>query len=75
MLQLILLYNSDGIESQLRNLQAVQNLQNCYAKLLHKYLRSKHEYHTANSLFSKGLMLVHDTQRAFELSLQRLRLE
>ena len=75
LLQLVLLYNSDGIESQLKDLQAVQKLQNYYAKLLHKYLKSKHECNAANSLFSKGLMLVHDTQRAFELSLQRLKLE
>ena len=74
-LQLILFYHSDGIESQLKDRSKVQKLQSYYAKLLHKYLKSKHEDKIANILFSKGIMLVHDTQRAFELSLQRLKLE
>ena len=75
LIQMILLYNSDGIETKLKDLEGVQKLQNYYAKVLHKYLKSRHEYHAANSLFSKSLMLVHDTQRAYELSLQRLKLE
>ena len=75
LLQLILLYNSDGIESQLKDLPKVQKLQSYYAKLLHKYLKSKLEDGVANSLFSRGIMFVHDTQRAFELSMQRLKLE
>ena len=74
-LQLILLYHSDGIESQLKDRSKVQKLQSYYAKLLHKYLKSKHEDKIANILFSKGIMLVHDTQHAFELSLQRLKLQ
>ena len=74
MIQLILFYNIDGIESKLKEATKVQKLQTCYARLLHKYLVSKHEYQSANALFSRGLMLVHDTQRAFELSLQTLKL-
>ena len=75
LLQLILLYNSDGIEPQLKDLTKVQKLQSYYAKLLHKYLKSKLEDGIANTLFSRGIMFVHDTQRAFELSTQRLKLE
>ena len=75
LLQLILLYNSDGIEPQLKDLPKVQKLQSYYAKLLHKYLKSKLEDGVANTLFSRGIMIVHDTQRAFELSMQRLKLE
>ena len=75
LLQLILLYNCDGIESQLQDLPKVQKLQAYYGKLLHKYLKSKVEEKLANTLFSKGIMFVHDTQRAFELSMQRLKLE
>ena len=74
-LQMILFYHSDGIESQLKDLPKVQKLQSYYAKLLHKYLKSKHEDNLANILFARGIMLVHDTQRAFELSMQRLKLE
>ena len=74
-LQLILFYNSDGIESRLKEAKKVQQLQSYYAKLLHKYLKSKQEDNLANNLFSKAIMLVYDTQRTFELSLQRLKLE
>lgn len=72
---LILFYNTDGIESSLKEATKVQQLQTSYARLLHKYLKSRHEDQSANSLFSQGLMLVHDSQRAFELSLQTLKLD
>ena len=74
LVQLILFYHTDGIESKLKESTKEQKLQTCYARLLHKYLKSKHDYQSANALLSKGLMLVHDTQRAFELSLQTLKL-
>ena len=75
LVQLILLYNVDkSMERLLRNPKAIKNLQAQYAKLLHKYLVSKHTRPVANALFGKGLMLIHDLQRAHDLYQQRLKL-
>ena len=74
LIQLILLYNSDGIENQLMHPSKIKDLQANYSNLLHRYLKSYHSSSVANILFSKGLMLVHETQRAYDLSKHRLKL-
>ena len=71
---LVFLYNCDGIEKQLKHPQRVKELHEHYCKLLHKYIKSIHNPQVANVLFGKGLMLIHETQRAYQLSLQRLQL-
>ena len=75
LMHLVFLYNSDGgIEKQLKHPQKVKELHEHYCKLLHKYIKSIHKAEVANVLFGKGLMLIHETQRAHELSLQRLKI-
>lgn len=76
LMELIFLYNTDGIECQLQNYEKIKKLQLQYANLLHKYLKSKtSENNDANALFSNGLMLIHDTKRVYDLSLHKLKLE
>ena len=72
LVQLIFLYNSDGM-NRLINSQKVKSLQANYSNLLYRYLKSCHEPALANILFGKGLMLIHETQRAHELLQQRLK--
>ena len=69
----ILLLNTDDLKEQLKDKKYVDSQQQRYASMLHSYLKLHHpENYT--SLLSKGLMLVHDTQRAHELSTQKLNL-
>ena len=74
-MELIFLYNTDGIENQLKDEPKVKSLQTQYAALLHKYLKSCHPENEANTLFSDGLMLIHDTERVHDLSLNKLKLD
>ena len=75
LIHLILLYNVDkNIEKLLKNSKEIKKLQVQYANLLHKYLVSKHKRQVANAIFGKGLMFVHDLQRAHDLYQQRLKL-
>ena len=74
LVQLILLYNSDGIEDKLKHASKIKELQANYSNLLHRYLKSQHNPAVANILLGKGLMLVHDTQRAYDFSTNRLNL-
>ena len=75
LIHLILLYNVDKkIEKMLKNPKEIKKLQVQYANLLHKYLVSKHKRQVANAMFGKGLMFIHDLQRAHDLYQQRLRL-
>ena len=80
LMELIFLYNTDGIECQLQNYEKIKKLQLQYANLLHKYLKSLKSKSTgedndANTLFSNGLMLIHDTKRVYDLSLHKLKLD
>ena len=77
LMELIFLYNTDGIECQLQNYEKIKKLQLQYANLLYKYLKSKStgEDNDANTLFSNGLMLIHDTKRVYDLSLHKLKLD
>ena len=75
LMELIFLYNTDGIECQLQNYEKIKKLQLQYANLLHKYLKSKTGENNANSLFSNALMLIHDTEKVNHLSLNKLKLE
>ena len=72
--QFILFYNSDGIEKLLKNPTKIKNLQAYYCNQLQKYLKTLHSAQVANILFVKAVMLIHETQRAHDLSKQRLRL-
>ena len=75
LMELIFLYNTDGIESQLKNFEKIQKLQLQYANLLHKYLKSKRVgKNNTNASFSNGLMFIHDAKRISELSSQCLKL-
>ena len=74
LIQLIFLYHSDGIEDQLKHATKVKDLQANYSNLLHRYLKSYHNSAVAHILLGKGLMLVQDTQRAYDLSKYRLKL-
>ena len=69
----ILLLNTNDLKEQLKDKKYVESQQQKYASMLHSYLKL---HHTENysSLLSKGFMLVHDTQRAHELSMQKLNL-
>jgi len=72
LMNLILLHNTDGL--QLNDSTLVEKAQQNFINFLHKYLKSHLQETTAYSQLHKALMLVHDTQRIHELSLQRLRL-
>ena len=77
LMELIFLYNTDGIECQLQNYDKIKYLQVQYANLLHKYLKSKtgENNNNANGLFSNALMLIHDTEKVYNLSKNKLKLE
>ena len=75
LIELIFFYNSDGIEKQLKNGNKVKQLQTQYASLLHKYLKSVHTQNDANALFSDAVMLIHDTERVYNLSLNKLKFD
>ena len=71
----ILLYNTDSTSTQkLKDIQKIQKLQANYSHLLWQYLNTKHDSQVSRILFGKGLMLVHETQRVYELSQLRLTL-
>ena len=72
--QIILLYNCDGIEHRLKNPEKIKQLQAHYVNMLHRYLKTQHGPEVARILLSKGVMLVYETQRAYDLSQLRLRL-
>ena len=72
--QFIMYYNSDGIEKLLKNPTKIKNLQSHYCNQLQKYLKTLHSPQVANILFAKAIMLIHETQRAHDLSKQRLKL-
>ena len=70
---LILLFNLDGFDGYLVNKKFVEESQQKYASLLHLYLKS-HFPENHHGLFGRALMFVQDTQRAYELSQQKLHL-
>ena len=74
LMQIILLYNCDGIESQLKEPAKIRQYQAHYCNMLHRYLKCQHGPEIARILLSKSVMLVHETQMAYDLSQQRLRL-
>ena len=69
----ILLLNLDGFDGKLVNKKSIEESQQRYATLLHSYLKTEfpEQY---QGLLAKGLMFVQNTQRAHELSLQKLQL-
>ena len=69
----VLLLNTSELRYQLNNRKYVEEAQQKYASMLHYYLKCHHPG-KHSTLFARGLMLVHDTQRVHELSLQRLKL-
>ena len=71
----ILLYNTDGINSdQLSCVEKIKKIQADYCHLLYQYLKSKHNSKVSHILYGKALMLIHETQRVYELSQLRLKL-
>ena len=75
-MSLILLHNTDGINpSQLIDIEKVQNTQQTYVILLHKYLKSHLSTKEAFKQLHNGLMMVHATNRINELFEKRLQLE
>ena len=70
----ILLYNTDGISSEQTDVKKIQNIQADYCHLLYQYLNSKHNSKVSHLLYGKALMLIHETQRVYELSQLRLKL-
>ena len=76
LMSLILLHNTDGINpSQFINIEKVQNTQQKYVILLHKYLKSHLSTKEAFNQLHNGLMMVHATNRINELFQKRLQLE
>ena len=76
LMSLILLHNTDGINpSQLIDIEKVQNTQQKYVILLHKYLKSHLSTKEAFKQLHNGLMMVHATNRINELFEKRLQLE
>ena len=76
LMSLILLHNTDGINpSQFIDFEKVQNTQQKYVILLHKYLKSHLSTKEAFNQLHNGLMMVHATNRINELFQKRLQLE
>ena len=76
LMTLILLHNTDGIKpQQLYNFEKIQNAQQKYVNLLHKYLKSHLSSQNAFNHLHNGLMMVHATNRINELFQKRLLLE
>ena len=76
LMSLILLHNTDGINpSQFIDIEKVQNTQQKYVILLHKYLKSHLSTKEAFNQLHNGLMLIHATNRINELFQKRLQLE
>merc|ERR1711971_1488438 len=76
LMSLILLHNTDGINpSQFIDIEKVQNTQQKYVILLHKYLKSHLSTKEAFNQLHNGLMMVHATNRINELFQKRLQLE
>ena len=76
LMSLILLHNTDGINpSQFIDIEKVQNTQQKYVILLHKYLKSHLSTKEAFNQLHNGLMMVHATNRINELFEKRLQLE
>ena len=76
LMSLILLHNTDGINpSQFIDIEKVQNTQQKYVILLHKYLKSHLSTKEAFKQLHNGLMMVHATNRINELFEKRLQLE
>ena len=71
-MNLILLYNTSGVE--IRNETKSSKIQLQFVLLLEKYLRSHLEPDDAKKQFHRGLMLLHDIERTYELSEKRLKL-
>ena len=69
---MILLHNTDGFEPS--NKTEIESVQQKYVNLLNKYLKSHLKSEEAYDQLHKGLMLIHDTERIYDLSLQRLKL-
>ena len=70
----ILLLNTDGLKHQLKNKKLVELAQQKYASMLHYYLNKSQHLENHSTLLARSLMLVHDTQRVHEVSLERLKL-
>ena len=76
LMTLILLHNTDGIEpEQLYDIGNIQNAQQKYVNLLHKYLKSHLSSQKAFNQLHNGLMMIYATNRTNELFQQRLQLE
>jgi len=76
LMSLILLHNTDGMNpSQFIDIEKVQNTQQKYVILLHKYLKSHLSTKEAFNQLHNGLMMVHATNRINELFEKRLQLE
>ena len=72
---MMLFLNTNGLDLDKKAKAEIEAIQTQYAHLLHKYLKShKNEPSKVNSLFHQGLMIIHDSQEAYELSLKRLKL-
>ena len=70
----ILLLNTDGLNNcQLKNKSQIEKSQQKYAGLLYQYLKLNHP-ENYSALLSKALMITHEAQRSYELSLKRLQL-
>lgn len=75
LLMQILLYNTNGLQlPKAYSMQVEKCQQNC-ANLLLKYLKSHLTMQASYKQLHTGLMIVSDSQRAYELSQQRLQLD
>ena len=73
LLILILLYNPCG--ANLQEKKKVENLQLQYIHFFYKFLKSHFDSNEANKHLHKGIMLIQETQRIYELSKSRLILD
>ena len=71
---LILFHNTNGAVNKLSDPARVERAQQKFVNILHKYLKSHKSPEVAYNCLHKGVMLVHATQRIYELSLKRLQL-
>ncbi len=71
---MIFLFNTDGymIRTQLKDRIIIETLQQRYATLLWKYLKSKTSLDNPSRQFHKALMFDNATQEAFKIAQTRM---
>jgi hypothetical protein len=71
-LTMVLMYCTDGLKKEeLANPEIIEETQQKYLMMLHRYLRDKYPQRVHNKL-ANGVMIIHNAKEAHDLSSNRL---